>query len=64
MTNFNTKATRKQLAEKNAEISELKIKLDEFKTHFDSEKSSLDECKKHYLNRLNQKQNEVDKYKA
>ena len=57
-------ATRKQVADKNAEISDLKIKLDEFKKHFEGEKNLLDECKKHYLNRLNQKQNEIDRYKA
>lgn len=56
-------STRKQLSEKNAEISELKIKLDDLKNHADSEKTSIDECKKYYLNRLNQKQNEIDKYK-
>ncbi len=52
------------MAEKNAEISELKIKIDEFRKHFENDKNSLDECKKHYLNRLNQKQSEIDKYKA
>lgn len=58
------KATRKQLADKNGEISELKIKLDELKKYQDNEKNMLDECKKYYLNRLNQKQNEIEKYKA
>ena len=57
-------ATRKQLAEKNSEISELKIKIDELKKLTNNEKNILDECKKYYLNRLNQKQSEIDKYKA
>ncbi len=56
--------TRKQLAEKNGEISDLKINIDELKKIKEKEKDSLDECKKYYLNRLNQKQNEVDKYKS
>ena len=58
------KATRKQLSDKNGEISELKIKLDELKKSADAEKETIDECKKYYLNRLNQKQAEIDKYKA
>lgn len=57
-------ATRKQLSEKNSEISELKIKIDELKKLTSNEKNILDECKKYYLNRLNQKQSEIDKYKA
>lgn len=56
--------TRKQLSDKNAEVSDLKIKIDELKVTKDKEKGAVDECKKYYLNRLNQKQNEVDKYKG
>ncbi len=57
-------ANRKQLSDKNAEVSDLKIKIDELKTTKEKEKNALDECKKYYLNRLNQKQNEIDKYKS
>jgi hypothetical protein len=64
VTKFKIEATRKQLADKNGEISDLKIKLDELKKHQDNEKNMLDECKKYYLNRLNQKQNEIEKYKT
>jgi hypothetical protein len=51
-------------SEKNSEISELKIKIDELKKLTSNDKNILDECKKYYLNRLNQKQSEIDKYKA
>jgi hypothetical protein len=57
-------ATRKQLSEKNGEISELKIKIDEMKKCAENEKNALDECKKFYLARLNQKNSELEKYKA
>lgn len=55
---------RKQLAEKNGEVSELKIKADEMRQVIDGEKNSVDECRKYYINMLNQKNNEVDKYKS
>lgn len=58
------KATRKQLSERAAEVSELKIKLDEMRSIIENEKNAVDECKKFYVTRLTQKNNEVDKYKA
>ena len=58
------KGTRKQLSEKNGEISELKIKIDELRKQAENEKNAIDECKKYYMTRLNQKNSEVEKYKA
>lgn len=52
------------MSEKNAEISELKIKIDELKKSSENEKGSVDELKKYYLNRLNQKNSELEKYKT
>ncbi|RNA39221.1 coiled-coil domain-containing 57 [Brachionus plicatilis] len=54
---------RRQLSEKNAEISDLKIRLDDYKKLKEEEKNSLDELKKYYINRLNQKNNDLEKYK-
>ena len=51
------------MSEKNAEISDLKIRLDDYKRLDDEEKNSLEELKKYYINRLNQKNNELEKYK-
>lgn len=62
--NTNFKAIRKQLADKTSEISELKIKLDELRKLGENEKNAVDECKKYYITRLNQKNNELEKYKA
>ncbi len=57
-------STRKQMSDKNSEISELKIKIDELKKSKETEKSELDEVKKYYIGRLSQKQQEIDKYKV
>lgn len=51
------------MSEKNAEISDLKIRLDDYKKIDNEEKNSLEELKKYYINRLNQKNNELEKYK-
>ncbi|CAF0791557.1 unnamed protein product [Brachionus calyciflorus] len=55
---------RKQLSDKNAEISELKIKIDDFKKLNDTEKTSIDELKKYYITRLNQKNSEFEKFRS
>jgi hypothetical protein len=52
------------MSEKNEEISELKIKLDECKKIMNDEKNAVDECKKYFMNRLNAKTTEIEKYKA
>ncbi len=52
------------MSEKNAEISELKIKIDELKKLLEKVQQNIDNDKKHYLSRLNQKQNEIEQFKA
>ncbi len=62
--NWNSIALKKQVSEKNAEISELKIKIDELRKLLEKSQQTIDNDKKHYLSRLNQKQNEIEQYKA
>jgi Tfp pilus assembly protein PilX len=57
-------ASRRQLSDKNSEISELKIKIDELMKRAQDETDLIDENKKYFMKRLNQKQQELDQYKA
>jgi len=60
----NITGLRKQLSEKNAEISDLKIKMDGLRKFNERDANAIEETKKHYLIRLNQKQNEIEQYRA
>ncbi|XP_012941304.1 coiled-coil domain-containing protein 57 [Aplysia californica] len=55
---------RTTLNSKNAEISELKIQLDDFKNIIKREERSRDELQSNYQRRLREKQAEVDSYKS
>lgn len=48
---------------KNAEISELKIQLDDLKNVIKREEKSRDDLQSNYQRRLREKQAEVDSYK-
>lgn len=54
---------RNALNEKNAEISELKIHLDDLKNVIKREEKTKDELQANYQRRLREKQVEVDNYK-
>ncbi|KAJ8319441.1 hypothetical protein KUTeg_004532 [Tegillarca granosa] len=58
------KGLKAQLNVKNAEISELKIKLDDMKSCMNREASARDDLQRHYQNRLKEKQAEIDSYKC
>ena len=52
-----------QLAGKDAEISELKIRLDELNTSARREAESRDEMQRHYQQRVREKQAQLEQYR-